>query len=115
MPRGTVDLPVGPDVSSDVDALRAEVRRLEAENAELRTQVGRPARQAPKRPRFPMSEGERQDLVDRGVTVDPFDGTARNAIDEGIEPGNPAAKTAAEKARKAARPAAGDTEPADPK
>lgn len=104
---------------AELDAARARVQRLEEENAELRRAAGRPARQAPKRPRFGMSEGERQELIDRGVTVDPFTGEERNAVDEDVEPGNDAAKEAAEKARARAgkRPhgGAGSTEPSEPK
>jgi hypothetical protein len=91
---------------------------LEAENAELRKRLEDLERSAPagtaanteppapERPGF-LSAGEADDLRNNGVTTSPFNGELLNALDEGIEPGNPDALKAAERARDAKKAAAG--------
>jgi hypothetical protein len=93
---------------------------LEAENADLRQRIDEletaaaeappAAADAAAAPRYPvdgdgnrqLSAGEADDLRQYGVTVSPFDGAKLNALDEGIEPGNP---EAAKRAEQAQRPA----------
>jgi hypothetical protein len=82
---------------------------LEAENAELKAEIERlqsaniATPGAATRKRLPrpeqLSAGEVDDLKNAGVTVSPFDGRLLNALDEGIEPANPAALAAAKKAQ----------------
>lgn len=103
------------------DELEAENARLRAELDELRTAgPAAPAPPpAPKRPEGPdgkpiLSAGERDDLVNAGVTTSPFTGEALDAITEGVEPGNPDARRAAERAHAKLNPtAAGDTPAAE--
>jgi hypothetical protein len=88
---------------------------LEQENADLRAELEQaqadldrlaaaaPAAAAPA-PRYPtnadgsrqLSSGELNDLQTTGITVSPFDGATLNALDEGVEPGNPEARRRAE-------------------
>lgn len=90
---------------------------LEQENQQLRDRVhelegqGNPAPPGtmlntdPPRPQRPgyLSAGEKDDLVNAGVTTSPFDGSEINALDEGVEPGNPEARAAAERAQERRR------------
>lgn len=91
---------------------------LEQENADLRARVAELEEQgaaaaapgtmhntAPPRPQRPgyLSAGERADLEAAGVTTSPFDGSELNALDEGVEPGNPEARRNAERAQERAR------------
>lgn len=78
-------------------AAEKRYRELEQELQELREQGIGAGRPDPKRPSWDMSEGERQELEERGVTTDPFVGGTRNALDEGIEPGNEEAQKRAER------------------
>lgn len=79
---------------------------LEAENAALREQLALatarditstgtskvvPARPVDADGAPVLSEGERQALIEHGTTVSPFTGEQLNALDEGVEPGNPTA------------------------
>lgn len=104
---------------------------LERENAELRERVdeleaahpGAPAA-VPPRPQRPtgedgkpvLSAGEMDDLRNAGVTTSPFTGEELNALDEGVEPANPEARRAAERAqrRKRDRAATADRVAGDP-
>lgn len=101
--------------------------QLEQENADLRAELeaaragdtppGTAANLAPPnpvRPDFGLSAGEAADLESNGVTTSPFNGEELNAIDQGITPGNPAARRNAEAAqkRKHARDAAAAPAPA---
>lgn len=90
---------------------------LERENAELRDRVAEleagAATAGPKRlprPDF-LSAGEVDDLKNHGTTISPFDGRLLNALDEGVEPGNPEARARAEKER--AKRQKKDAEPVD--
>lgn len=89
------------EIAAERDALADQV-------AELRDQVaaaGAPA--APYKPFRPhLSEGERQDLIARGVTNSPFTGEQITATSEGVEP----ATEPARRADKRANDAAGDVD-----
>lgn len=87
-----------------IDWAQRRYDELSAELEELRA-AGISGRRAPRRPSFGMSEGERAELEQRGVTTDPFVGGTRNVLDEdGVEPGNDDARRRAEldKAQRAA-------------
>jgi hypothetical protein len=86
--------PAGPFASAIEGLSDAELDEL-AEDVRLeRLRRGR----RPHAPSFGLSEGERQDLVERGVTTSPFSGERMIATDHDVEPGNPAAERAAERA-----------------
>jgi hypothetical protein len=87
------------------EQLEEENAALRAENEELR--AGKDAAAIPRVPQrltneagdTILSAGEANDLEQFGVTRSPFTGETLNALDEGITPGNPDAKRAAEKER----------------
>jgi hypothetical protein len=79
-----------------------EVSRLRKENAELRVKLtqaeGAPnTRPEPTRPSFGLTEGERSELQERGVTTDPFTGELLTAKSEGVEPSNDGARETSER------------------
>lgn len=95
--------------SDEAEALAAELAKVRAENDGLRAAAGAaapPARPTPRPPSFGMTEGERADLAQSGVTTSPFTGEQLNAHDAGVEPGNPVAKAAADRAQGRKRQAA---------
>lgn len=90
-----------------IAALEKENDDLRAENARLREEredeqvVPQPnTRPKPHRPSFGMSEGERADLEQHGVTNSPFTGERLTASGEGVEPANADARKADERANR---------------
>jgi hypothetical protein len=77
------------DPHQSYEDLRRENERLREQLGEL-GEVGEPTKF--REPSFGMSEGERQDLINSGVTTSPFTGDQRTASGEGVEPGNPQAE-----------------------
>jgi hypothetical protein len=82
-----------------------EVAKLRKENADLKAKLAEVDNQAdtrpvPHRPSFGLTEGERADLEQRGVTTDPFTGDLLTAKSEGVETSNDEAKDASDKAEK---------------
>ena len=105
-------MPTKDELERELAAAHDRIAELEAAHS------GAPAA-VPPRPKRPtgedgkpiLSAGELDDLRNAGVTTSPFTGEALNAIDEGVEPANPDARRAAERAHRAAQRPAGD-EPA---
>ncbi len=97
----------------DLAAVRAERDQLRRENDALRRQLdaapaaapgaapGTPAaRPVPHAPSFGLSEGERADLEQRGVSNSPWTGEQSIADDHGIEALGDDAKAAQDRARR---------------
>jgi hypothetical protein len=85
------------EIEQENAELREQVTRLEQELA-ARDDVSRETSPEP-RERPPLSAGEMDDLINAGVTRSPFNGETLNALDLGIEPGNPDAQRRAERER----------------
>lgn len=104
------------------DELEAELAAAKDRIAELEAAAAAPPGTAvnttpprPERPDTGLSAGEKDDLINTGVTTSPFTGETLNALDEGVTPGNPEARGNAERAQAAARAVAPVplTEPAE--
>lgn len=81
------------------DELQQRVDELEAENAKLREQGAAAPAVVNYKPTRPfLSEGERQDLQQYGVTNSPFTGEQITASGEGVEPKTATARRADERA-----------------
>ncbi len=97
--------PTKEELENENAALREQVAQLEDQAAAAAAPATAPA------PRYPtddagnrqLSAGELNDLEETGVTVSPFDGVTLNALDEGVEPRTPEARTRAEQAQERAR------------
>lgn len=87
------------------DELQQRVDELEAENAALRARADGDDRPVVNyRPSRPfLSEGERQDLEQYGVTNSPFTGEQITATGEGVEPRTATARRADERVAVAGR------------
>lgn len=88
------------------DELEAELATVTRERDELRAAVAeqRPAAPANYRPTRPfLSEGERQELEQYGVTNSPFTGEQITASGENVEPRTATARRADERAADATR------------
>lgn len=104
-----VDAPVeesaGTSRRSSTDATSDRMAKLEEENARLRAKLEErgedPGPSVPRRPSFGLSEGERQDLTEHGVTTSPFTGDRLTASGEGVDPANERAERADKRASSA--------------
>ena len=85
--------------------LRERIVQLEEK---LRERGEDPGPSVPVRPSFGMSEGERQDLAEHGVTTSPFNGERLTASGAGVETTNPRAEAADRRASGADKTATPD-------
>jgi hypothetical protein len=96
-------MPTKDELEQENQQLRDRVHELEGQgNAAAPGTMHNTEPPRPKRPGY-LSAGERDDLVNAGVTTSPFNGEEINALDEGVEPGNPEARLNAERAQERRR------------